>query len=876
MSVREVSSPISPLCVPVNLDRVFNARCGEQSGSLSTPSAFMQHHGLVPIRGMPFRFGERNARNVVVLDREPVEIPLHGTTAPYLVFVHVAADADQSHGDGLEDTRGAQVGAIVSSYQLEFVDGWGPRTPIRRRIEIQQARCGVEIAPMACVPAIDDAVFPAADEAQLLGRPVVEPDLLAEAVAKGGDTRVVAAEFYGYRQQRRCEAALIRAARGPDPGLLWLYALTNDQPTRPIARLLCWPGPERSAIYAVTVANVFEHPLRPGLRRKARLRLPDELSMTSAGTVDDIQIDLGTIISARRALDYDVLRWSGDEPVVEPSPNERDVIIEYAAHEQARLHVGGTVYDFAGEFATVTTIAPADRPVRLRFLDAESGQPVAVRVHLHGQAGEYLPPRGHHRLVSRIWGHDYAAEFVNVENQYAYVDGECIVDLPLGTVYAEITRGFEIAPIRCALDIAPDTTELKFELHRVLDWRMRGWVTADTHVHFLSPQTALLEGRAECVNVVNLLASQWGEMFSNVGDFDGRTNVGETRPGEGGEFLVRVGSENRMQVLGHISLLGYSGSLIQPLCSGGPGEAAIGDPVDVTLADWAKRCIDQGGLTVLPHAPILQFEGAADIVLGLIDALELMTPNPLHADQIQLNSYGLADWYRYLNLGYHVPLVGGSDKMSAAMLLGGIRTYAKLRSPILTYEAWMDAIRTGNTFVTVGPLAALSVEGVEPGGTLQIFSDGGVVQVEWEVESSRMAIERVEVVVGGLIADEVAVGRRMSAYGHAAIRISESTWIALRVRASNRGMPDDVAAHTSAVFVRVDGSESIAAVDAVAILDQIQGALSFFDTIAPRRDVRRLRALRATFETAYNCVHNRMHAAGIYHAHPQDHLAADT
>ena len=57
----------------------------------------------------------------------------------------------------------------------------------------------------------------------------------------------------------------------------------------------------------------------------------------------------------------------------------------------------------------------------------------------------------------------------------------------------------------------------------MLDWRERGWVTADTHVHFLSPQTALLEGAAEGVNVVNLLASQWGEMFSNVGDFDGAT-----------------------------------------------------------------------------------------------------------------------------------------------------------------------------------------------------------------------------------------------------------------------------------------------------------------------------------------------------------------
>src|SRR6266511_639998 len=105
---------------------------------------------------------------------------------------------------------------------------------------------------------------------------------------------------------------------------------------------------------------------------------------------------------------------------------------------------------------------------------------------------------------------------------------------------------------------------------RVLRCRERGWIAADTNVHFLSPQTALLEGRAESVNVVNLLASQWGEMFSNVADFDGKTTLGASEFGGDGEFLVRVGSENRMQVLGHISLLGYSGAMIHPLCTGGP------------------------------------------------------------------------------------------------------------------------------------------------------------------------------------------------------------------------------------------------------------------------------------------------------------------
>ena len=293
----------------------------------------------------------------------------------------------------------------------------------------------------------------------------------------------------------------------------------------------------------------------------------------------------------------------------------------------------------------------------------ETGRPVAARLHLHGEAGEYLPPRGHHRKVNPYWFEDNYAEFVNGRNQYSYIPGECVVDLPLGRVAVEISRGYEIAPIRTTVEVTPETEELTFELERTLPWRERGWVTADTHVHFLSPQVALLEGAAEGVNVVNLLASQWGEMFSNVGDFDGRTTFGARDFGGDGEFLVRVGTENRMQVLGHISLLGYSGQMIHPLGSGGPAESAIGDPLEVTMAEWAERCIRQGGLVVLPHAPNPQAERAADIVLGLVHAIEMMTFNPYNA---QVNPYGLADWYRFQNLGYQIPLVAGSDKMAAS------------------------------------------------------------------------------------------------------------------------------------------------------------------------------------------------------------------
>ncbi|MYH61736.1 MAG: hypothetical protein F4148_08200 [Caldilineaceae bacterium SB0675_bin_29] len=331
---------------------------------------------------------------------------------------------------------------------------------------------------------------------------------------------------------------------------------------------------------------------------------------------------------------------------------------------------------------------------------------------------------------------------------------------------------------------------------------------------------------------------------------------------------MRGGYDNRMQILGHISLLGYNGKMIHPLCSGGPSESALGDPQEVVMAEWAQKCIDQGGLVVMPHAPNPQLERAADIVLGLIHAIEMMTFNPCERE---LNPYGIADWYRYLNLGYQLPIVGGSDKMAASSQLGGVRTYAHLGEREFTYENWMAAVQAGNTFMTIGPLAELTVEGVAPGGQVQLPAGGGNVGVDWRVESVQVPIEQVEVVQGGLVVDQVDVHGEYSASGSLQVAVTDSSWIALRVRGSYIGEEGEIAAHTSAVQTLVEDSPLFNEPDSSAVLEQIEGAIAYVDTIAPRPNAKRFREMRAVLEAAHNRLHQRMHAHGVFHKHTPVH-----
>ncbi len=862
--------PASSHFSPLSLTQAFTIDQQTLIGELRTPNGLGDLTGLRTFGGIPFALGAPGERNVILLDpsatKTAVVIDLAERYATYLLFLHVVEDRITNYQTGLADYAidGNELGDLVADYALEYADGTQHVTPILRRFAIQQSRIGWGASAFAAVPAqLPTAFLPTTDD----------------QIAHGTSTTV-----YGRGETRTASGR----ERGGDS--LWIYALPNPQPDKPIRRIVCTPQRERSVIYAITTTQLTDHPLRPGLRRKARLTLPAGAQLNKLGELEGLAIDLGNVISARVALDYDAERWLSAEALVQPQPSTTAVNIEYVAHPQALLYVPTGVDHYQPyPLATLTdaslvTVAPAHRPVTVRVVEEGSDQPVAVRIHFHGANGEYLPPRGNHRKVNPHWFEDNYGEFVNGHNQYAYINGECVIDLPLGEVYVEISKGYEIKPLRTKVSIGVETTALTFTLKRVLHWREQGWVTADTHVHFLSPTTALLEGAAEGVNVVNLLASQWGEMFSNVSDFDGKTTLGAKEFGGDGEFLVRVGTENRMQTLGHISLLGYSGRMIHPLCTGGPSESALGDPLELTMAEWAQRCIAQDGLVVLPHAPNPQLERAADIVLGVVNAMEMMTFNPLNPNNMQVSPYGLADWYRYLNLGYQVPVVGGSDKMSASSLLGGIRTYAQLGERELSYANWMAAVRAGNTFVTVGPLAALTVEGVAPGGQLTLPAGGGTVAVSWRVESATVPIAAVEIVVGGLTAETVtidgtATAGEWQATGHCTVPIKASTWIALRVRGSYHGRPDQIAAHTSAIQLLVGGQALFATKDAMAVLEQIEGAMAYVDTIAPRPEAQRFKQMRATLESAYNRLHQRLHQSGTFHRHtplhthdvPQEH-----
>jgi hypothetical protein len=751
--------------------------------------------------GIPFRIDR-----AVLLATKPVTEETPKLKADWIIFQHTTdvKPIEQDKDGFIRPMRGeGYLGEHVADYVIVYADGTEARQAIRRRHQIGmlERRWGEN-----CFQAV-------VHMRPYSLRPVHEqPAILINTRARGwgeAETRVQQPDRHHY-------GAWIN----------WLWAWRNPHPEKEISALRFEPISGSTIISGITAGSASSEPLRWQTRQKAILKLPEgmdfDYDIDSTGCWKQVQLDMGQVISVEPRLLYPNEDWENTFNNQMPEKPGREVLVEYSAHPDARFHLwDGTTIPVAAleehNSGPMVSIAPATRRVQIRTMDGASRKPVQVKLHVHGESSEYLAPVDRHRQANNAWFEDYAPEFrpsVRYEGQpgkwvyglshrCTYIDGETSIDLPLGNIYVEISKGFEIKPVRKVFQVGPETEHIDILLEQVLDWREKGWVTADTHVHFLSPGTARLEGSAEGVNVVNLLASQWGELMTNVGDFDGKTTFGSKEGGGDGEWLVRVGTENRQHVLGHISLLGYEGKIIAPMCFGGPDEAALGDPVGALLMEWAEKCRQQNGVVILPHFPDPRAEHAANLVSGLVDGVEM----PWQGNLLEgIDPYSLSDWYRYLNLGYFTSVVGGTDKMSAETAVGAIRTYARIPADgEFTYDSWKAAIRAGDTFVTYGPLLELTVEGKRPGSRIQMKTGGGRVEVTWLAASVTIPMNKVELIVNGEVRESRNINPDQDS-GHWSVTIDRSSWVALMVRAQHKGKPEIIGAHSSPVMIQVDGS----------------------------------------------------------------------
>jgi hypothetical protein len=776
--------------------------------------------------GIPFQMSEGTSKRVILIQRGEMEIRLR-SSAEYLCLLHTWRQLP-------EETREEAPceGLVVGEHEIRYADGTNHVQPIRARFEVEMAESP---GPpwLAISFEMPTAVDPAVPNSE---------------------------RYWGDLQ-----TATIRVSR-PAPLTPLLYALPNPHPEREIESLVIRNTMQSPLLVAgLTLYRGASHPLRHLPRRSYLIEPPGE-------AIEEVEVDLGTVNRIEKsdgARDMEWLRSDHIGTSASETEHPELELIEATGAEDATLSVkveGKTEpYRFSlgeafhegksdsGE-GTLRILGRDRQWITVKVIDSSTGKPTPTRIHFSGSHGEYLAPYGHHSQINVNWFEDYGADVVVGGRNFAYVPGEFVTDMPVGDLYVEVYKGFEYTPVRRKMTLQPGQKTLEIAIDRWKDLRKDGWVTADTHVHFISPQTAALEAQAEGINMVHLLATQLGRVFTNVGDITGKPNVVEK------ETIVFVGTENRHHMLGHISMLGTRGLPVYPMCAGGTNEAWIGDPDYRAMAEWARENREKGGLVIRPHFPMCgHTEDPVPILKGLVDALEIWG--------LKGSDFPTQEWYRYLNCGYRVAVVGGTDKMGAYKALGWLRTYAKLdMNKPFTYESWAEAVRAGRTISTSGPLIDLKVEGEQMGDCLELPSGGGTLGVEVVAESF-WPLGKLELVINGrVVADSKSSpgSKRLSLSDK--VSVDRSGWIAARCSGLDGHPGGYMAAHTSPVYVKCGRSRAFDGPAAEHMLALVEGGIEYLNTMATVEAEAQERMVKLFFE-AREELERRLREEGPYSRH---------
>ncbi|MBI4028255.1 MAG: CehA/McbA family metallohydrolase [Verrucomicrobia bacterium] len=672
------------------------------------------------------------------------------------------------------------------------------------------------------------------------------------------------------------------------PKHYYIWAWKNPQPNLPIESLTIEPGGDRFLIAAITLGHVDEWPFPRRGARDVKITLKQAADANKPFQME-VEVNRGVAaypyaLPARSADEFiaDPFRGWGEPLNTRSSPAyvkiaatpSATVTVKHANEELAKVNWGEL--ERRGKIETaraqIEIVNRGRNWVHVTVVDDETRKPIPCRVHFRSPEGIPYQPHGFHNHVNsnlNSWHRDVGGDVRLGQITYAYIDGTCQGWLPRGEVIVEAVRGFEYEPLRVKSRIEPGQRELTLHLRRWTNMNARRWFSGDTHVHFLGTQGAHREAQAEDLNVVNLLQSQWGHLFTNLEDWIGKPSVSDD-----GKTIVYCAQENRQHILGHLSLLGLKAP-VMPIGSGGPGEAEMGGTLETTMSHWADACHAQGGTVILPHLPNPNGEPAALVATGRADAVEM-----LHRYM-----YGHSEYYRYLNCGYRLPLVGGTDKMSSEVAVGICRTYVQLPADEpFTYDNWCKALRAGRTFLSSGPLVSFTVNGARIGDTVRLTGNGGTVEVEATAECV-FPIHCLQIVQEGRVVaetEEAKGARRL--HLKARLKVERHTWLAARCAGPTYTAlpPSDPwgarggFAHTSPIYLAVgDDWRMFDQETAQYMLTLIEGSLTYIRETAlhepddhamhhhGERD--HLAYLERPFHEAAEAIHRRMHQLVIPH-----------
>ena len=452
-------------------------------------------------------------------------------------------------------------------------------------------------------------------------------------------------------------------------------------------------------------------------------------------------------------------------------------------------------------------------------------------------------------------------------------DGRFVIEVPAGKAVIHIERGKEYWPVDKEVVVqANQTANVDITLERWVNMCREGWYSADMHCHFGLGDLRVLKqlALADDINFEPLL-TLWNHQRGNTSDeawpdwpmgasvFADPAHIVTFRNQE----IERIGGD-AFESTGALLMFGLTRPAKMP-----PGNSRY--PCDAVLGRAAKEASPE---CVIDTDKPIWGENVVGVALGLFDSVQVCH-NHYHREATIPIGWGMAGaeiedeqkegpstslgtparagpngpdrvlggqdelfhrtnstYYRFLNCGFKLAATGGSAMGVMPVPLGYSRTYAKLDGP-LTEASYLTAIHAGRTFATSGPMLILTADGLDCGSQIRCSTNAGKpISVKAELRSIQ-PVDSLELIANAEVIKRLDLKSRspspvLQESIAAAFEPQRSGWVAARAIFTG---PDGHLrqAHTSPVYITVDGKPTASNADAEYMIRWIDRLLQVTD-----------------------------------------------
>lgn len=468
-----------------------------------------------------------------------------------------------------------------------------------------------------------------------------------------------------------------------------------------------------------------------------------------------------------------------------------------------------------------------------RVVDDETGEPIASRMYVQSDSGEWYfaegaGPEGRTiRYEKQNWIRPESNEFHTSVSAHPFT-----LRLPPGNYMVTVERGKEYFPWTKTIRVGSQIQELEIRLKRWVDMAALGWYSGDTHVH-TTVERLKVAIEAEDINVA-LPMVYWTTRNDRTAEFGDRTDPDDARlPSaliavDGTHVIWPKNTEweifsldgkshtlGALFALNHQTPFGMGIPPVKQVIEQADREGAI---LDLDKHDWPFAL-------VLP--PLLgnrlTYELANNHMWRTEFAFSKWTTSA--PDWMGLGDGlvgGEKEWMEYvhrtywtlLNCGYRLQPSAGTASGVHPVPVGYGRVYVHLPHGF-HYRDWVEGLRQGRSFVTTGPMVRLEQGGDWLRGSVQ--ADGPIDSLEWIVNGKVQLQDVTQQERRPNGSSSIEFGRR--------VRFESTSWVAVRVwQKSETGRWRF--AHTAPIWFDVSGKPLVPSEQERAyLMDRVEGEL---------------------------------------------------